>query len=117
MFTGTKIVPVSDLRRKTRGMIAAAREGEDAVYATQHGRPVVVIVSYEQYERLMARLEACAERAAFRGTVAEPSRPYPTQRYPTVAAPASSLNAWMDLIPDGCGGDALADTEALYDEV
>ena len=38
-------------------------------------------------------------------------------RYPTVENPASSLSAWLDLIPDGCGGDALADTEALYDEV
>ena len=38
-------------------------------------------------------------------------------RYPTVENPASSLSAWLDLIPDGCGGDALVDTEALYDEV
>ncbi len=37
--------------------------------------------------------------------------------YPTVATPASSLNVWTDLLPNGCGGDALADTEALYDEV
>ena len=41
----------------------------------------------------------------------------PPYRYPTVENPASSLNGWLDLIPDGCGGDALADTEALYDEV
>jgi hypothetical protein len=38
-------------------------------------------------------------------------------RYPTVENPASSLNAWLDLLPEACGGDALADTEALYDEV
>ena len=36
-------------------------------------------------------------------------------RYPTVENPASSLSAWLDLVPEGCGGDALADTEALYD--
>lgn len=41
----------------------------------------------------------------------------PPYLYPTVENPASSLSAWLDLIPDGCGGDALADTEALYDEV
>ena len=34
-------------------------------------------------------------------------------RYPTVENPASSLSAWLDLVPEGCGGDALADTEAL----
>ena len=41
----------------------------------------------------------------------------PPYLYPTVENPASSLSAWLDLIPGGCGGDALADTEALYDEV
>jgi hypothetical protein len=41
----------------------------------------------------------------------------PGPRYPTVENPASSLSAWLNLIPEGCGGDALADTEALYDEV
>ena len=36
--------------------------------------------------------------------------------YPTVENPADSLNAWLDLIPEGYEGNALADTEALYDE-
>lgn len=38
-------------------------------------------------------------------------------QYPTVENAASSLGAWLDLVPDGYDGDALADTEALYDEV
>ena len=37
--------------------------------------------------------------------------------YPTVENPVSSLSAWLDLVPEGYDGDALADTEALYDEV
>lgn len=41
----------------------------------------------------------------------------PRFRYPTVPVPASSLDKWMDLVPQGYDGDALADTEALYDEV
>jgi hypothetical protein len=41
----------------------------------------------------------------------------PPFRYPTVPVPASSLDKWMDLLPQGYEGDALADTEALYDEV
>lgn len=41
----------------------------------------------------------------------------PPYLYPTVTLPASSLSAWLNLIPDGCGGDALADTEALYGDV
>ncbi len=44
-------------------------------------------------------------------------REAPPYLYPTVENPASSLSAWLDLIPEGCGGDALADTEALYDQV
>ena len=39
------------------------------------------------------------------------------QRYATILAPASSLDAWAGLLPEGYVGDALADTEALYDEV
>lgn len=41
-------------------------------------------------------------------------RPY---TYPTVTVPASSLDGWLNLVPEGYEGDALADTEALYDEV
>jgi len=109
---GTKIRPISDLRRKTSDVIGAVRDGGDAVYITQYGRPVAVIVDYEQYERLIAQLESGSEAAA-----ARPPHPAPAGRHPTVANPASSLNNWKDLIPEGCGGDALADTEALYDDV
>jgi hypothetical protein len=42
---------------------------------------------------------------------------HPPYRYPTLSVPPSSLDAWMNLIPEGYEGDALADTEALYDEV
>jgi len=37
--------------------------------------------------------------------------------YPTVPVPAASLAQWVNLLPEGYDGDALADTEALYDEV
>jgi hypothetical protein len=40
----------------------------------------------------------------------------PPFRYPTVAVPASSLDGLVGIMPP-VGGDALADTEALYDEV
>ena len=113
----TKIMPISDLRRKTSDVVASVREGGDAVYITQHGRPVVVMVDYEHYERLMAQLEERPGHASLQATAAEPSRPSSAQRHPTVAPPASSLNAWKDLMPEGCGGDALADTEAPCDEV
>ena len=37
--------------------------------------------------------------------------------YPTVPVPASSLGKWLTLLDRGYEGDALADTEALYDDV
>jgi hypothetical protein len=43
----------------------------------------------------------------------EPAPPY---RYPTVPLPASALDGLIGIMPD-VEGDALADTEALYDEV
>ena len=40
----------------------------------------------------------------------------PTYLYHTIENPASSLSAWLNLLPEGYEGDALADSEALYDE-
>ncbi len=41
----------------------------------------------------------------------------PPYLYPTIGVPPSSLDGWLNLLPEGYEGDALADTEALYDEV
>jgi len=35
-------------------------------------------------------------------------------RYPTVSAPASTLNTWAKLLQEGYEGNALTDTEDLY---
>ena len=40
----------------------------------------------------------------------------PPYLYPTIGVPPSSLDGWLNLLPEGYEGDALADTEALYDE-
>jgi prevent-host-death family protein len=55
-------MPISDLRRQASQVIKAIREEGDVVYITQHGRPAVVLVDYEQYEALMARLEDLSDR-------------------------------------------------------
>jgi hypothetical protein len=39
-----------------------------------------------------------------------------TYQYPTIGLAPSSLDRWLNLVPEGYEGDALADTEALYDE-
>jgi hypothetical protein len=37
--------------------------------------------------------------------------------FPTVALSPQSLENWLNLLPEGYEGDALEDSEALYDEV
>jgi hypothetical protein len=41
---------------------------------------------------------------------------YNSNLYPSVGVPASSLDGLMALLTEGYKGDALADTQALYDE-
>lgn len=153
----TKIIPISDLRRKTSEVIKAVRGGDDVVYVTQHGRPAVVLVDYDRYEALITQLESLSEGEDLQAAGGElvhsreefplglldelssetlmmlgqfvrflhnrrPGRPPATLeqahfRYPTVPVPAPSLDAWMNLLPEGYEGDALTDTEALYDAV
>lgn len=55
-----KIMPISDLRRRTADVIQAVREGADAVYITQHGRPIAVLVEYGRYERLVQQAQQAA---------------------------------------------------------
>ena len=52
----TKIMPVTDLRRKTKDVIRGIQEEGDTVYITQHGRPTVVLIDYERYEAMVAKL-------------------------------------------------------------
>ena len=72
----TKIIPMSDLRRKTGDVIKMARREGHAVYVTQHGRPAVVVVDYEDYEALLAQLEDLSDLASLEAAVDEPARPY-----------------------------------------
>ena len=69
----TKIMPISDLRRQISQVIRAIQEDGDVVYITQHGRPAVVLVDYEQYEALLTQLEDLANLEAAAG---EPTREY-----------------------------------------
>lgn len=71
----TKIVPVSDLRRKTSDIVNAVRDGQ-VVYVTQHGRPAMVMMDYEGYEALMAQLEDLSDLVSLEAAADEPDRPY-----------------------------------------
>lgn len=82
----TQIMPVSDLRRKTSDVLNVVRETGDAVYITQHGRPVVVLVDYERYEQLLAQAHTPPPPAMPEVTTAVERPPY---LYPTVENPVT----------------------------
>ena len=54
-------------------------------------------------------------RVRHRREVYRTAEPRPPYQYPTITVPASSLEALSKLLDVGYEGDALADTEALYD--
>ena len=112
----TRIMPVSDLRRRTSEVLDDLRDEEKEVYVTRYGHPVAVLVDYEHYERLKERSEQTKASPRAEGDK-ELEYPRAGAQYPTVANPPSSLKNWLNLIPDGYDGDALGDTEALFDEV
>jgi prevent-host-death family protein len=68
----TKIMPISDLRRKTSQVLKILQEEGEDVYVTHYGRPVAVMVDYERYEELLARVEVLSERLRRRKATAEP---------------------------------------------
>jgi prevent-host-death family protein len=108
----TQIMPVSDLRRKTSDVLNVVRETGDAVYITQHGRPVVVLVDYERYEQLLAQAQNLPAPPTPEVAVAAEQPPY---QYPTVPVPYSVFEGLSKVLSEGYEGDALADSEALYD--
>lgn len=68
----TKIIPITDLRRKASQVLEILQEEGEDIYVTHYGRPVAVVVDYERYEALLARAEALSERLRRRETTAEP---------------------------------------------
>ena len=71
-----RIMPVSDLRRRTRDVIEATQGEDGVVYITQHGRPAAVLMNYERYETLMAHLEDLSDLVSLQEAVEEPVRSY-----------------------------------------
>jgi prevent-host-death family protein len=95
----TNIVPISDLRREAGQVVKTLKEGGDAVYITQHGRPAAVLVDYETYEALLAELKALKQNQA---------RPVYT-----VAEEKSTFSALADMAQD-LGVDDLAEQHDHY---
>jgi prevent-host-death family protein len=52
-----KIVPVSDLRQGAAALLKKVRESREPIVVTQRGRPAVVLLSVEEFERREQDLE------------------------------------------------------------
>lgn len=95
----TNIVPISDLRREAGQVVKTLKEGGDAVYITQYGRPAAVLVDYEAYEALLAELETLKQNQV-----------RPTY---TIAEEKSTFSALADMAQD-LGVDDLAEQHDHY---
>lgn len=73
--------------------------------------PPESLVMVERFAEFLRQQAGQAQPVAT--TAAKEPRPY---LYPTVEVPASVWDGLIGIMPP-VGGDALADTEALYDEV
>lgn len=88
----TKIMPISDLRRRASHVVRLVQDGGSVVYITQHGRPAAVLVDYEQYEAMLAQLEDLADLMALEAAVDEPARDY--------VSFLAELGLELDAVPD-----------------
>lgn len=68
----TKIMPISDLRREASRVLEILKGQSDAVYITHYGRPVAVMVDYERYEDLLARVAELTRRLREEASGSEP---------------------------------------------
>ncbi len=62
-----KIVPVTDLRRDASDLLEEVKETGDAIYITHRSRPQGVLIGYETFEALLARLRDLEALLAGRG--------------------------------------------------
>jgi hypothetical protein len=89
------------------------REVSNHILSLLDELPSESLIVVEQFVRF---LHEQARRGRTVTTISEEDE-RPPYLYPSVPVPSSSIDAWLDLLPEGYEGDALADTEALYDEV
>jgi prevent-host-death family protein len=101
----TKIMPVTDLRRQASQIIREIQTEGDVVYITQHGRPAVVLVDYDQYEAMRAELEELGRKS---------SLPYKTgAQEANYTTPSRLLSALADMAED-LGVEDLAEHHDHY---
>jgi hypothetical protein len=93
------------------GTKVPARMTRDHILSLLDDLPPESLAVVEQFVRFLRE-----QTRQGRPVVSVSEEKKPAYLYPTIGLSASSLNRWLDLLPEGYEGDALADTEALYDD-
>ena len=68
-----KIVPISDLQTSAKQILELVKRTGDAVVITQRGRPAAMLVSFDEYEGLLATVAEMSE-PGWRDRLAEAER-------------------------------------------
>jgi hypothetical protein len=92
--------------------VAPPKEVKQRIVQLLDRLPAESLMVLEQFVRFLDDQAQRGQRQSSVSETPEKSR----FRYPTVPLPASFLDNLIGIMP-AVGGDALADTEALYDEV
>jgi prevent-host-death family protein len=64
------VIPISELQSQAKKIVERVKNTRDTVIITQRGRPAALLVSYEDYEEIVATLEEM-KRPGWRAQLAE----------------------------------------------
>ena len=62
----TKILPISEVKTHLPELVTKIEARDDQVVVTRNGKPAVVILSYDDYERLRETLDVLGDPAMMR---------------------------------------------------
>ena len=62
----TKILPISEVKTHLPELVTKIEARDDQVVVTRNGKPAVVIVSFDQYERLRETLDVLGDPSMMR---------------------------------------------------
>lgn len=66
------IAPISDVKKRLAAYIEELGGEGRPLYVTQHGKPVAVLMTYEDYEALTQRLEDLSDLVAMKESLEAP---------------------------------------------
>jgi antitoxin YefM len=56
-----KVLPISEVKARLPELVAGVQEREEKIIVTRNGRPAVVLLNVDEYERLKATLEILSD--------------------------------------------------------